>query len=288
MRALVAVPLVAVMCLVVGKLGSLAQPSIGHVMNSEGDQLMPPRVERVATRAALLHWGMSEAEVERIMGPPAELRIYKSDGVRVRVLRYPLEPIPVKVTILDGGVSGVELDIAVTDERVLPSYSRSAWVGMHRTAVLRMLGAPAEDRSHSKFGFMLEHMIFERPGQPDLSIFLIDERVVKKKVGRDLPSDIFSFLLPLALNDSNRQIGQDARSPREKMRVGISTQDVDSMFGSPRMAVPYSFKGRPAEYRIHETGRGGSFTCFTFVDGVLVRFVDGGRVPPLDQILGGG
>jgi hypothetical protein len=289
MRALVAVAMIAVTCLVDGKLGSpitVRQP-IGQARNSQGDQLMPPRVERVATRAALLYWGTPEAEVERIMGARGDLSTLEGYGGKVRVLRYPFEPIPTKVTILDGRVSAVALDIAVSDERSLPAYGRSVWVGMHRIAVLRIMGAPAEGRSHNKFGLKLEHMIFERPGEPDLSVLLIDEWVVKKKVGRDLPPDIFSFSLPLALNDSDRQIGEDARSAKEKIRVGMGTRDVEAMFGAPRMSVPYSFKGQPAEYRIHETEPGGSFACFTFVDDVLVEFVDGGRVP-LDQILGGG
>jgi hypothetical protein len=290
MRVQIAVPLIAVTSLLGGQLVSSvsAEQPVGHASNSQGDLLMPPRVGRVATKAALLYWGMPEAEVERVMGSSAELGTSESYGVKVRVLRYPLEPIPAKVTILDGRVSGVELDIAITDERALPGYSRSVWVGMHRIAVLRMLGTPAEDSSRDKFGLMLEHMIFQRPGEPDLSVFLIDQRVAKKRVGRELPPEIFNLLLPSALNESDRQIdAQDTRPAKDNVRVGIGLRDVESMFGPPRMSVLYSFKGRPSEYRIHENGPGGSFACFTFVDGVLVGFVDGGRVP-LDQILGGG
>jgi hypothetical protein len=40
---------------------------------------------------------------------------------------------------------------------------------------------------------MLEHMIFARPGQPDVSVFLIGGRVAGKRIGRDLPSDILGF-----------------------------------------------------------------------------------------------
>ena len=36
------------------------------------------------------------------------------------------------------------------------------------------------------------------PGEPDVSIFLIDGRVAAKKLGRLFPIDILSFALPLA------------------------------------------------------------------------------------------
>jgi hypothetical protein len=252
---------------------------------AQSDPLLPPRVESIATKATLLHWGMPENEVLQIMRATADIATHEGLGGKVRVLRYPLEPIPTKITILDGRVSGVALDIAVTDERALPAYGRSVWIGMRRIAVLRIMGAPREDRSYDKFGLKLEQMIFERQGQPDLSVFLIGKRVAKKQVGRELPPDIFSVSLPLAPNGSDREI--DAQGGKDKIKIGIGVRDVEAMFGAPRMSVPYSFKGRPAEYRIHETEPAGSFACFTFVDGVLVEFVDGGRVP-LDQILGGG
>ena len=64
-------------------------------------------------------------------------------------------------------------------------------------------------------------------------------------------------------------------------------RDARALFGAPKLLVPYSFKGRPAEYGIYEIGKGGSFGCFTFIDDVLIEFADGGRLP-LDQILSGG
>jgi hypothetical protein len=58
------------------------------------------------------------------------------------------------------------------------------------------------------------------------------------------------------------------------------------MFGEPKMRVLYSVKGRPAEYRIHETASNGQFACFTFIDEILVGFADGGRLS-FDQLNGG-
>ena len=71
------------------------------------------------------------------------------------------------------------------------------------------------------------------------------------------------------------------------MHVGMSMGDVQALFGPPRLSVPFTFKGHPAEYRIHETDQNGSFACFDFIDEVLVGFSDGGKIP-LHQILSGG
>jgi hypothetical protein len=289
MRKLV-VFLIVILAFVAARLvpSALAQETIRQAANTPSgpsDLLLPPRVASIATKATLLHWGMLEIEVLQIMGPTADIAAQEGLGGKVRVLRYPLEPIPTKVTILDGRVSGVAVDIAFTDDRALPAYGRALWIGMSRLAVLRIMGAPGEDRSYAQFGLRLEQMIFERQGHPDLSVFLIGERVAKKQVGRELPQDVLSVSLPLAPDGPDRET--DAQGAKHKVNIGIGVRDVEAMFGAPRMSVPYSFKGQPAEYRIHETEPVGSFACFTFVDGVLVEFLDGGRVP-LDLILNGG
>ena len=67
---------------------------------------------------------------------------------------------------------------------------------MDRTTVLRILGVPAADQLHDRFNMKLEHMVFERPGQPDVSIFFIGGRIVSKKVGRDLPEGILGSRCP--------------------------------------------------------------------------------------------
>ena len=289
MRNLAAVPLIAAAALASALLFvSVSAQPIGQAGTPQSDLLLPPRVERVATKASLLYWGMPVANVEEIMGTPAEFAESEVSGATVRVLRYPLESIPTQVTILDRKVSGVAVDIAVTSERALPAYSRQVWIGMHRIAVLQMIGTPPVDRAYDRFGLHLEHMVFERAGQPDLSVFLINDRVVKKQTGRDLPTDIFSFMLPVTPNQVDQQAGAEGtKSVLDRIRIGIEMRDVEALFAAALMSVPYSFKGRVAEYRIYETGPGRPVECFTFVDGVLVEFAGWGRLP-VDQILGGG
>jgi hypothetical protein len=250
--------------------------------------LLAPRVDRVDVRAKLLHWGMPGADVERIMGASEELQAYDGPGGNVRVLSYPTEPIATIVSIHNGQLTGVRLDLAGIDERTFPAYSRPVWPGMDRATVLRILGVPADDQLHDSFGMTLEHMIFGRPGQPDVSIFLIGGRVAGKKVGRDLPLDILGFALPLPPNATNEET--DARSVARsegQVAVGMAINEIQARFGTPKLLVDYTFKGRPANYRIYQTDEDGSFGSFTFVDGVLIEFAGGSEIP-LSQILNGG
>src|SRR5262249_50963042 len=198
---------------------------------------------------------------------------YDGDDGSVRVVSYSHEPIATKVTISDGKVSRVALDIAGVDERAMPAYTGPAWLGMHRAAVLRMLGTPVTDRLHDGFGMTIEHMVFERPGQPDASIFLIGQRVVTKRVGRSLPPALFVLALPRPVDptDAETDARGDARDNRQT-RIGMTACEVRDLFGEPKLSSLSSFKGRPAEYAVFETSRDGAFARFTFVNGTLVEF----------------
>jgi hypothetical protein len=210
-----------------------------------------------------------------------------SEDRRLRVLRYPAEPIVTVVTITDGRLSGVALDIAGIEDPKLPDFSREAWLGMSRNVVLQMLGAPVEDRLRDGYGMTVEQMIFERPHEPDVSIFLIDGRVITKKVGRSFPADILSFALPLAPHHGDNEIYDVVEWPQERgVHVGVEARELQALFGAPKLRVQYKFKGRPAEYAIYETSPGKSFGRFTLIDGVLTEFADGGKTP-LNQVLDG-
>jgi hypothetical protein len=140
---------------------------------------------------------MSRADITRVMAAPPQVDAADDEGT-VHVLRYSAEAIATTVTITDGKLSGVALDIAGVDDPALPNLTRAALLGMNRIAVLQRLGMPAENHLRDCDEMNVEQMIFERPGEPDVSIFLIDGRVAAKKVGRSFPIDILSFALPLA------------------------------------------------------------------------------------------
>lgn len=254
-----------------------AQYPLQEVEVSGGNALQPQHVDHIGVRATLLYLGMQAVSVERIMGTPSLVDAVERKGGSVLVLKYPLELIGTEVTITDAKVSGVALDIAGIDAPTLPNFSRAVWLGMTRTAVLRLLGMPSEDRIRAGDGMSVEQMIFERPGQQVISIFLIDGRVAAKKVGSSFPANIFSFALPLSADQGGSEIDEVANwSRQQRIRVGMKMSEVQTLFGVEKMRVDYSFKGKPAAHMIFETSLGKSFARFTFIENVLTEFADGG------------
>ena len=246
---------------------ALAQPSRhapATIFDVNG--LSPPRVDHVRVPASALHWGMTAAEVARIMGTPSGVDSYTSEDVNVRVLDFSDELIPTKVTIVNETVSGVALDVARIDDRTLPPFSRAAWLGMRRTGVLKVVGTAKEELRHQFFNVELDQLIFERPGQPDVSVYLIDDRVVAKNVGRALPADILRVVLP-SLRDKTAE-----NENEQPVRIGMTATQVRALYGAPKILVKSTFKGQPAEYAVFETRAVKSFGRFTFIGGVLTEF----------------
>jgi outer membrane protein assembly factor BamE (lipoprotein component of BamABCDE complex) len=244
---------------------ALAQPSAQTPeTTSKVKGLSPPSVDHLGVRASALHWGMTATEAARIMGTPSGVDSYTSADVNVRVFDFSNEPIPTKVTIVNDTVSGVALDVARIDNRALPSFSQAAWLGMSRATVLKSLGTAKGELRHRFSNMALDQLIFERPGQPEVSVYLLDDRVVGKKVGRALPDDILRVVLPSPRDDEDES--------EHLVRVGMTALQVTALYGPPRFAVNSTFKGQPAEYAVFETGAAKSFGRFTFIGGVLTEF----------------
>jgi hypothetical protein len=79
---------------------------------------------------------MSQADIARIMGAPSQVSVADDEGT-VQVLRYSAEPIVTTVTIADGNLSGVTIDVAGVDDPALPNFARAAWLGLNRATVVR-------------------------------------------------------------------------------------------------------------------------------------------------------
>ena len=142
---------------------------------------------------------------------------------------------------------------------------------------MRILGMPTESHSLDCNGMNVEQMIFERPGERDVSVFLVDGRVAAKKVGRLFPADILGFALPLPpdpADDESKEIA--GRSQKQAVAVGMKESDLRALFGAPKLEVHYTFRGHAAEHAIYEISPGKSFGSFTLIDGVLIDFADGG------------
>jgi hypothetical protein len=253
---------------------------------SQRQLLLTPPIAHVRIRATLLHWGMSAADVTRVMATPAQVDQADDDGA-VRVLKYRAEPIATTVTIIDGKLSALALDIAGVDDPDLPNFSRPAWLGMSRTAVLQRLGMPTEDHLRDSEGMTVEQMVFVQPREPDVSIFLFDGRVAAKKVGRSFPANILGFALPLGSDPADDESEEIAdRSQKQLVAVGMKEHELRAQFGAPKLEVHYTFRGHTAEHAIYEANPGKSFLRFTFIDGVLTDFAGDGKTP-LGQILDG-
>jgi hypothetical protein len=209
---------------------------------------------------------MTAAEAARIMGTPSGVDSYASDEVNVRVLDFSDEPIPTKVTIVNDTVSGVALDVARIDDRALPSFSQAAWLGMSRATVLRVLGTAKGELRHRFFNMAIDQLIFVRPGQPEVSVYLLDDRVIAKKVGRALPDDILRVVLPSPRDETAEDESEHV------VRVGMTAAQVRALYGAPQFVVNSAFKGQPAEYAVFETRAAKSFGRFTFIGGVLTEF----------------
>src|SRR5215472_5343908 len=246
---------------------ALAQPSRhapATILDVNG--LSPPGVDHIGVRASALHWGMTATEAANIMGTSSGVNSYTSEDVSVRVLDFPDELIPVKVTIVNNIVSGVALDVARIDDRALPSFSRAAWLGMSRATVSKVLGTAKGEVRHYFFNVALDQLIFERPGQPEVSVYLLDDRVIAKKVGRALPDDILRVVLPSPRDETAEDESEHV------VRVGMTAAQVRALYGAPQFVVNSTFKGQPAEYAVFETRAAKSFGRFTFIGGVLTEF----------------
>jgi outer membrane protein assembly factor BamE (lipoprotein component of BamABCDE complex) len=263
-----------------------AQSNSSSARETSQQHLCGQSVARVPVQATLLHWGMSQADIAEVMGPPSRVSTADDEGTG-RVLAYLDEPIPTTVTTTDGKLSSVTLDVAGVDDPVLPNFVRPAWLGMNRATFLRILGTPTEKHLFDCNGMNVEQMIFERSGERDVSVFLVDGRVAAKKVGRLFPADVLGFALPLAPNFADDESGETADwPPKQPVSVGTTESELRAHFGAPEMEVHYTFRGHAAENTIYETSPGKSFGRFTLIEGVVVDFTDGGSVP-LNQILDG-
>ena len=244
--------------------------------------LLPSRADHLASSATHLHWGMSAADVVRIMGKPKQVDTVEEQGGTVQVFRYRSNPIPTTVSLVDDALTGVALDVARFEAPGLPEFARPVVLGLKRAVVPSLLGAPAEDRHWEQYGKTLEQMIFKRLAMPEVSVFFIDGWAVKKQAGRLVPADIFSLALPAVPAATEEAIdacddGWDKGDGQ--VRLGTREEDVRALYDDPKLRVHYSFKGHPADYAIFEAQPGRSFARFTFIDDVLTEFADGGKTP---------
>jgi hypothetical protein len=236
----------------------------------------PPHVNLVATPASRLRLGMTAADVMRVLGEAASETDVSVGSSHLRKMEFS-KPIPGRVVLSEGRVSHVTLDAVGVKPDTLPPFIRPAWLGLGRSAVRRALGIPAIAMHYTFFGIDVDQWIFHGPSGGDGSVFFRENRVIARQAGQEIPSELFRVELPLP--------DAEAEGPWQAARVGITTSDIEKLYGAPVYRVEYVFNGQPASHMIYRTGKEGTFTGFTLVDGVVTEFEDLGRMPdnPLFQ-----
>ena len=228
----------------------------------------PPTVDHVATPARQLDLGMTAGQVLRIMGEPTRTTAFSMDGRAQCKLEF-AGAVPTRIILADGKISSVKLDVFRPDKTDLPAFGRAAWPGLAESTVQHMLGVPTEIRHYNLFGINVDQWIFARDGQADLSVFFRAGRVIARGRGHEVPGDLFRVELP-----SPPQV----KGPTLAPRLGMTTNDIEALYGAPHYRVDYVFNGQPSLRAVYEVRGSGTFTAVTFVDGVVTELEDLGTV----------
>jgi len=229
-----------------------------------------PHVALVSTPASGLYPGMTAQEVTRVMGEAAKEKRVVADGSESLRLEFS-EKIPTEVTLSDGKLANVTVDVFRTDKGDLPAFSQKAWPGMASSAVRRMLGEPAEVLHHTFDGIDVDQWVYSHAGEACVSLYFRADRVIARAIGRDVPADLLQVDLPLP---------PKARSKGPPTaRVGMTEGDVKALYGAVKFRVDYVFNGQSASRVVFEPRGNGTFAGVTFVDGVVTGFEDLGLLP---------
>ena len=229
-----------------------------------------PHAALVSTPASGLYPGMTAQEVTRVMGEAAKEKRVVADGSESLRLKFS-EKIPTEVTLYDGKLANVTVDVFRTDKGDLPAFSQKAWPGMASSAVRRMLGEPAEVLHHTFDGIDVDQWVYSHAGEACVSFYFRADRVIARAIGRDVPADLLQVDLPLP---------PKARSKGPPTaRVGMTEGDVEALYGGVKFRVDYVFNGQSASRVVFEPRGNGTFAGVTFVDGVVTGFEDLGLLP---------
>jgi hypothetical protein len=232
-----------------------------------------PHVAFLATPASGLYPGMTAQEVTRVMGEAAKEKHFVAGGIESVRLEFP-GAIPTEVTLSDGKVTSVTIDVFRTDKGDLPVFSRKAWPGMASSAVRHMLGEPAEILHHTFDGVDVDQWMYSRAGEAAVSVYFRADRVIARAVGRDVPADLLQVDLPSPPK-------AESEGPLPAVRVGMTASEVEALNGAVRFRIDYVFNGQPASRVVFEPRGKGTFAVagVTFVDGVVTGFEVLGRLP---------
>ena len=239
---------------------------------------LPPQVNFVATAANQLQLGMTGDDVIRVMGKAAKETDFADGSTQMRKLEF-MDAIPGQVVLSDGKVSRVTLDAFRMEKDGLPLFIRQARPGFASSVVRRALGQPSAVLHHKFFDIEVDQWVYARAGAGEASVFFRADRVIARAAGRNVPADLFRVELPSPPDPAGE-------GPPVAPRTGMTESNIKELYGAPRYRVDYIFNGQAASHAVYQTGKQGTFSGFTVVDGVVTELEDLGRMPTDPSFLG--
>lgn len=224
------------------------------------------KIERQPLKSSLLYEGMTQAEVEQVMGKPTDTKVFPNSDLHIEILNYRQEPIITKVSMIDGRLSGITSELKTITTDNIPPFARSVRIGMSRQDVLRLLGKPFSERRNDISTSKFEQLVYVRDGQMPVNVILADDRVEGLNIGLETPVKILGVILPA-------EPAMPKSGPvYQRIRIGMNPQQVISIYGQPTFVESSVFKQQKVVDFVYATLNTDASTRFTFIDDVLTRF----------------
>jgi hypothetical protein len=222
-------------------------------------------LERIPVKASLLTLGMTQEQVEQVMGKPTLVKVFPNADIKLLTLTYANEPLVTLISFADGKVSAVTVQMKVFTDSTLPSFAVGVNVGISRSALIQLLGEPV-DAQQSSLGMMqVERLIFRKEEQT-LRVLLSDGKVEAFNQQLERPEKILKIGLPTLLDvDDERRNG-------EKIRIGMSLKNVKAILGKPNYEQTGIYQDQKMMNLVY--GKSG-FTQpvnLTFIQNILTRY----------------
>jgi len=224
------------------------------------------KIERRLLKASLLYEGMTEAKVEHVMGKPTDTKVFPNLDTRIEILNYRQEPIITKVSMIDGYLSGITTQLRTVETSNIPRFAQGIKIGMSRQEVLNLMGPPTGERRNDVSIYKLEQLLYVKNSEVPVNVILTDDRVEGINVGLETPTTILGVILPA------EPAMPKQRPANQSIRIGMSPQQVMSIFGQPTFVEPSEFKQQKVVDLVYAALNTDASTRFTFIDNVLTRF----------------
>jgi hypothetical protein len=214
-------------------------------------------------QVGLLHAGSTDLDVQRVLGQPTLATELSSLEDRDVALLYADEPVRTHLVLQDGKVTSIGLDVVYIDPRPLPERARVIKATMTRDGVIILLGVPVEEHQWAEDGHDVDQMTFCHTGEPEFTVFLVDNLVVDARLGHDKPTGLLSMMLPEPISDA---------SVGSQLTIGMSPAQASPLLGPVESTISFALKGQPVEYVSYRERDGNSLVTATFIGGVLTAF----------------